>query len=524
MAKETTAFKTGMTVLRGGNVPAYTLEYLTPGKRKQIGEFVTIVVPYAEMGRGNNCNIQYGDDYPTVSRKHAAIERRGSEYYLIHLSKTNPTLINGQPISKETIIRNGDEIQLSIEGPRLRFNATATGTASMGFTKKISLVTKQAIKPYRTLAYSLLGLIIIISATGGWFIFKEHKNILLTTTQLEEQKKLREQDSLRNVEYSKATAQLISELEAKNQKSSGVIDSLGKAIRNLPKPSSNPPALIPGSEFYQQFQGEVYYLECTELTITLPDGSYGVIPGYWAGTSFLCSDGKLVTARHCIQGWRYPSSQMDMDINQVENNGGKVNAKFRATSQSNWFEFNYSDVILDDSKDELLEQIVYDTLSTKTEIAEEGRRGKKTGTKVQYKFTLVPRSVYYKINDPKSMYTDWAYLQTDRISKLEYDKDLSKNLSAGDKVYILGFSLLKGGPQQGKVTPLFSESNVGVDGLQNGTILLTSRAIESGNSGGPVFVIRRNTEPKCIGIVSSVPLKGGSSTTLLNIVPIGNLK
>ena len=53
MAKETTAFKTGMTVLRGGNVPAYTLEYLSPGKRKQIGDFVTIVVPYAEMGRDN---------------------------------------------------------------------------------------------------------------------------------------------------------------------------------------------------------------------------------------------------------------------------------------------------------------------------------------------------------------------------------------------------------------------------------------------------------------------------------------
>jgi hypothetical protein len=56
MAKETTAFKTGMTVLRGGNVPAYTLEYLTPGKRKKAGEFETIVIPYIELGRRNLYN------------------------------------------------------------------------------------------------------------------------------------------------------------------------------------------------------------------------------------------------------------------------------------------------------------------------------------------------------------------------------------------------------------------------------------------------------------------------------------
>lgn len=34
MPKGTTALKTSMTVLRGGNVPAYTLEYLTQGRKK----------------------------------------------------------------------------------------------------------------------------------------------------------------------------------------------------------------------------------------------------------------------------------------------------------------------------------------------------------------------------------------------------------------------------------------------------------------------------------------------------------
>ena len=147
MAKETTAFKTGMTVLRGGNVAAYTLEYLSPGRRKKIGAFETVLMPFAEIGRAGSCIVQFGDDYPTVSRKHAAIERRGNDYFLIHLSQTNPTLLNGVPVEKESVIKNGDEIQLSMEGPKLRFNATPTGTANMGFTRKIGLVTKQAIKP-----------------------------------------------------------------------------------------------------------------------------------------------------------------------------------------------------------------------------------------------------------------------------------------------------------------------------------------------------------------------------------------
>jgi len=37
MAKPTQALRTGMTILRGGNVPAYTLEYMTPSRKKKVG-------------------------------------------------------------------------------------------------------------------------------------------------------------------------------------------------------------------------------------------------------------------------------------------------------------------------------------------------------------------------------------------------------------------------------------------------------------------------------------------------------
>ena len=180
MAKVTQTIKTGMTVITGGNVPAYTLEYLTPSKKKRAGEFETIVVPYIELGRANNCNILYGDESPTVSRRHAAIERRGNDYYLTHLSQTNPSLINGKPVVQEAKLNNGDEIQLSMEGPKLRFNATPAGTSKMGFTKKINLLIKQSTRQYRTAMYSLMAALVIVALVGAWFIYSQHgelKNI-----------------------------------------------------------------------------------------------------------------------------------------------------------------------------------------------------------------------------------------------------------------------------------------------------------------------------------------------------------
>jgi len=101
--------------------------------------------------------------------------------------------------------------------------------------------------------------------------------------------------------------------------------------------------------------------------------------------------------------------------------------KFRATSINNWFEFDYSNVVLDDSNDK-----------TVTQTIEPLKGRKKEKIKINYKYA-----------DDWSH--DWAYFKTDRTSNIEYDKDLSTKLKAGEKVYILGFSLGKGGPSEGKL-------------------------------------------------------------------------
>jgi FHA domain/Trypsin-like peptidase domain len=506
MAKETTALKTGMTVLRGGNVPAYTLEYLTPGRKKSTGDFETILMPYAEIGRADTCNIQYGDDYQTVSRKHAAIERRGNDYFLIHLSQTNPTLLNGIAIAKEEKIKNGDEIQLSMEGPRLRFNVTPTGTANMGFTKKISLVTKQAIKPYRTLVFTLLALLIILAGTGGWFIYHQSKKVVNLSDDLQKSEDRRVQDSMRLAiqaeQFVKQTERTSKELASVMNNNNQYIEVIKKLNTKVGELEARKTEIQPGgTAFYEQFRDGVYFLEVTEIFVSMPNGTSQKVNMRWTGTAFLCSDGKLFTARHCIQSWRYSQDEFAQIINAAELNGGKVFVKFRATSIKNWFEFDYSNVILDDSKD-----------NTVTQTIEPLKGRKKEKIKIVYKYA-------------SDWSHDWAYYQTDKTSNIEYDKDISTKLKAGEKAYILGFSLGKGGPAEGKINPLFSESSIGQEGISSsGLITLTSRSFEQGNSGGPVF-IQTGDKFKVIGIVSKGEFDAtGSFATIAYIVPIANIK
>ncbi len=502
MAKATQTLKTGMTVLTGGNVPAYTLEYLSPSKKKKTGEFETIVIPYIEIGRAKNCNVRYREEDTTVSRKHAAIERRGSAYFLIHFSKTNPSLINGKPVTKEARLNNGDEIQLSMEGPKLRFNTTASGTANMGFTKKINLLIKQSTKQYRTAMQTLLVVLIVAVLTGGWFIYSQNVQLKEQDTQLkamqeanEEIRQQRKKDSIRHLEKSEKNSKEIAALIQGNLELQKKTDELSnKPTVILP----NPP--IGGKEIYKLLKNDIYYLEVKEVYVTYPWGESEAIEMGWTGTAFMCEDGKLVTARHCIQGWRYSDDFTSNIVNICELNGGRVSVRFRVTSPKDWFEFEYKDVVLDDGSD----------VSSSLDV--ENADG--TTTNYNLKFAL----------DFKS---DWAYFQTGRTSEnLTYDTDLSYNLDAGEKLYVLGFSLGKGGPKSGEVNPIYSESSVAHSGISDeGVILISSRSFESGNSGGPVFV-QRNNKTKCIGIVSYGALHQttGAMTSIGGIVPIGKIQ
>ena len=51
----------------------------------------------------------------SVSRRHARIERRQGDYYILDLESTNGTLVNGSRIKEATPLKSGDLIQVGEE-------------------------------------------------------------------------------------------------------------------------------------------------------------------------------------------------------------------------------------------------------------------------------------------------------------------------------------------------------------------------------------------------------------------------
>ena len=64
------------------------------------------------IGRGPECDLVVADRQ--VSREHARIRRTGAGYMLQDLGSKNGTHLNGVPIQKETVLQDGDIIQIAL--------------------------------------------------------------------------------------------------------------------------------------------------------------------------------------------------------------------------------------------------------------------------------------------------------------------------------------------------------------------------------------------------------------------------
>jgi pSer/pThr/pTyr-binding forkhead associated (FHA) protein len=58
------------------------------------------------IGRHRSCTLVIEDQ--TVSRRHAAIQRRGDEWVIEDLGSKNGTRVNGVPVTGEVVIEPGD--------------------------------------------------------------------------------------------------------------------------------------------------------------------------------------------------------------------------------------------------------------------------------------------------------------------------------------------------------------------------------------------------------------------------------
>ena len=159
-------------IFNGSGRTYYILEHKTSSKYHNAGESQKIIIDQIEIGRDASCQVRYDESFDTVSRKHAAIVRDGNNWQLVHLSTSNPTLVNGRPIQGSYYLQSGDEIQLSVNGPRLGFiqpQGKQALTSSIKLTERMNLFREQALRPYRRAIWALATLLLlVVIGFGAW--------------------------------------------------------------------------------------------------------------------------------------------------------------------------------------------------------------------------------------------------------------------------------------------------------------------------------------------------------------------
>lgn len=480
------------SIIRPRGRKYYILEHKVSSNYHKSGENQEIIVDQIELGRAPGCQVRFDESFSTVSRRHAAIIREGDNWKLVPLSKTNSTYLNGYPVKNEWYLQNGDEIQLSTNGPKLGFivpsgNKSTVGT--IGLTRRLNLFRQQALRPYQNAIVAIASVLLIVLLAGGWLIYDLNKknNALDEAMAMS----LQTQENLRK--ENERVARGVVEKEKVISDMQGQISALKTTTGKL---SSTPPSTrvrnVDNSAL-KVADKNVFFIISLGFEVTMPDGEKfeiecGEKMPYWSGTGFLLSDGRFVTARHVVEPWAYLNTAEEPDenmllLNMVANNGGKVVTHLGAVSSSgDEFVFKSSDMRTNKRDDE-------------TYVNDEGQKIKVA-----------------QLNDK-----DWATFHLGKRGGLRYDAAASRNLERGTKLTILGFPLGLGASSEG-VSPVYSSAVVAADGLQQGLILTTETAYERGNSGGPVFYTDSDGELVVVGITSAI---AGRSTGF--VAPISSI-
>lgn len=474
----------------------YSLEHKVSSKYHQAGEFQQIIVDEIELGRDSSCQVRFDDSFETVSRHHAAIIKDGNNWKLVQLSKTNSTYLNGHKVEKEWYLQNGDEIQLSTNGPKLGFivpPGEKSLVKSIGLTARFNLFRQQALRPYKQALAALSCVLVLALALGCYFLITDRKEIARLN--------LESKQLIESIEREKnETAHTIDSLKAIN--SSLLVDARRREVEfrklknRVDHVESRPVSHVANTSIdnaaIERCLPNIFYIETVKFVITFPDGSISElacsesdVPS-WCGTGFLLSDGRFVTARHVAEAWYFwkdgsgTNEKLAM-LNMIANNGGKVVCHFTAISSSGKQLSFTSD------------QFSCNRSGDYSGTAEDGNR-----------ITLAPLDKH-----------DYAYFRAGSSDGLPFDSSKSSNLERGMRLTVLGFPLGLGANSATDINPIYGSGIVAAPGLQHGVILTTDTNYEQGNSGGPVFYTNAEGKLIVIGIVSA---GAGRSTGF--VVPI----
>jgi len=481
----------------------YILEHKVSSKYHKQGESQEIIVDTIEIGRDSHCQVRFDESFSTVSRRHAAIIKDGDNWKLVQLSKTNSTFLNGRAIKTEWYLQNGDEIQLSVNGPKLGFiipTGSKATVGSIGLTRRLSLFRQQAMRPYKNAIRALVALLILtIGGFGSWGYW-EHKARI-------EDKMVAEAraDSVAKSLLKMDTAIVVSRAYTDSVRNAGEKNNsnLARSQVQLKSALGKIQAIsgIANDEALQTALNSTYYVRTERIDITYPDGTSLVLKRedsaasglFGSGTGFMLNDGRFITARHVVDPLRFINSLTEVNkvkLNDVENMGGTVTFTYGAYSPAHSFSFTSKNFTMDHSTDEVrVFGVDYDG----------------DGEDEPYILTLTDAGP-----------TDWACMRTNYKGTLKLNQQVSKSLKGQTKLIVLGYP--SGYFAEG-VKAIQGSCMVAADGLHRGVIVITERNFEHGNSGGPVLRVLEDGSVEVVGIISS-----GYGDTVGFIVPIANIR
>lgn len=519
-------------IFNGSGRTYYILEHKTTSKYHNAGESQKIIIDQIEMGRDSSCQVRFDESFETVSRKHAAIVRDGENWQLVNLSNSNPTLVNGQPIQGHYYLQSGDEIQLSVGGPRLGFivpQGKQGLTSSIRLTERMNLFRQQALAPYKRAIWTLASLLLL--AVVGFSIWtymlnkdlQEQKDITKNLLeQVDEYDKKIEEIESKAEKTPELEAQL-AELKNKRVQATGRIntiikndpklldelddlkDKLQKVIVPEPDPEPDPVIDVPkpddpgvgGVTDLRQSYNNIYRIIVEEITLER-DGmsrSAGIaLNDIDCGTGFIMDNGTFVTARQNIQPWIYINgiapSGWRARVAQFVAMGFDVNMKFTAYSTlgpSQKIEFKSRDFDLPEAGD-----VISATISLSRSDWEYVQGLGFTVSKEELKRT----GSDIKINAARGR--SYALYRGTGRSGIVTDNGISQSISGAHDIEICGYTNNNVQNLAGAVE-YYKTSTSNAD-LKQGTIKTQGAPGAAGYLGAPAFVKDENGVYSVVGV------------------------
>lgn len=258
----------GVNSLLGDSPKYYILEHKVSSKYHKMGESQEIIVDYAEIGREWDCTIRFDESFNTVSRRHAAIVRKDGNWKLVQLSQTNSTFLNGHKVDDEWYLQNGDEIQLSVNGPKLGFiiPETKAGKTTMNFAHRLTLFGQQALRPYRN-AVIAIGIILLLVIGGGvgYGLYAKNRADAAQTAAAAKQAELEQQLLEAQQQLIDQTEQLISLTQQLDSTQQDAVEAKIKALKAEAQSAKDQKTLNEVSKSLKDLQQQVKQLKEGEM-------------------------------------------------------------------------------------------------------------------------------------------------------------------------------------------------------------------------------------------------------------------